>query len=125
MILVRLLLFLAIATIVVAALLYLFKRDRRYLRFIVQVVKFTIFLLAGVLLFFLFERLLLSHLTRAVERLPDPPGQPLDGRLEGAFRQAAREPLQRRDVDFISLKWKIFLWRYRVDAELAPAPVFQ
>jgi len=56
---VRLLLFLAIGTIVAAALLYLFTRDRRYLRFIVQVAKFTIYLLAGVLLFFLFERLVL------------------------------------------------------------------
>jgi len=45
--------------IVAAALLYLFKKDRRYLRFIVQVVRFTIYLLAGVLLFFLFERLVM------------------------------------------------------------------
>ena len=52
MILVRFLLFLALATIVVAAILYLFKKDRRYLRFIVQVIKYTIFLLAGVLLFY-------------------------------------------------------------------------
>ena len=59
MVLVRLLLFLAIGTIVAAALLYLFTKDRRYLRFIVQVVKFTIYLLAGVLLFFLFERLVI------------------------------------------------------------------
>jgi hypothetical protein len=59
LVLVRLLLFLAIGAIVVAALLYLFKKDRRYLRFIVQVVKFTIYLLAGVLLFFLFERLVM------------------------------------------------------------------
>jgi len=54
-----LLLFLAIAAIVVAAALYAFKKDRRYLRFIVQVAKITIYLLAGVLLFFLFERLVL------------------------------------------------------------------
>lgn len=59
MVLVRLLLFLAIGAIVAAALLYLFKRDRRYLRFIVQVAKFTIYLLAGVLLFYLFERLVM------------------------------------------------------------------
>jgi hypothetical protein len=59
LVLVRLLLFLAIGAIVAAALLYLFKKDRRYLRFIVQVVKFTIYLLAGVLLFFLFERLVM------------------------------------------------------------------
>ena len=60
MILVRFLLFLALATIVVAAIFYLFKKDRRYLRFIVQVVKYTIFLLAGVLVFYAFDRMLLA-----------------------------------------------------------------
>lgn len=59
MVLVRLLLFFALATIVVSAILYLFKRDRRYLRFIGQVIKYTILLLAGVLVFYLFERLVL------------------------------------------------------------------
>ena len=57
MILVRLLLFLALAAIGVAAILYLYKRDRRYLRFIGQVIKFTILLLAIVLIFFAFERI--------------------------------------------------------------------
>ena len=59
MLIVRLLLFLAIGTIVVAGLFYIFKRDRRYLRFIVQVAKFTIFILVGVMLFFVLERLVL------------------------------------------------------------------
>ena len=59
MLIVRLLLFFAIGAIVVAGLFYLFKRDRRYLRFIVQVAKFTIFILVGVMLFFLLERLVL------------------------------------------------------------------
>lgn len=59
MVLVRLLLFLALATIVVAAVMYLFKKDRRYLRFIWQVIKYTIMLLAGVLVFYAFERLVL------------------------------------------------------------------
>lgn len=59
MILVRFLLFLSLATVVVSALLYLFKRDRRYLRFIGQVIKYTIVLLAGVLLFFALERFVL------------------------------------------------------------------
>ena len=59
MILVRFLLFLALATIVVAAVLFLFKKDRRYLRFIGQVVKYTIYLLAGVLVFYALERMLL------------------------------------------------------------------
>ncbi len=60
MILVRVLLFLALAGIVAAAILYLFKRDRRYLRFIGQVVKYTIYLLAGVMVFYLLDRLVLS-----------------------------------------------------------------
>ena len=60
MILVRFLLFLALATIVVSAIRYLFTKDRRYLRFIVQVVKYTIYLLAGVLVFYALERMLLA-----------------------------------------------------------------
>jgi len=56
---VRLFLFLSLATIAVAGLFYLFKRDRRYLRFIAQVIKYSILLLAGIMLFYLFERLLL------------------------------------------------------------------
>ncbi len=58
MILVRLLFFLALAAIAVAGLLYLFTRDRRYLRFIGQVIKFAIILLAVVLIGFFFERLI-------------------------------------------------------------------
>ena len=57
MILVRLLLFLALAAIAVSAVMYLFSKDRRYLRFIWQVIKFTIVILAVVLIFFAFERL--------------------------------------------------------------------
>ena len=59
MVLVRFLLFLSLATVAVSGLLYLFKRDRRYLRFIGQVIKYTIFLLVGVLLFFSFERIVI------------------------------------------------------------------
>ena len=58
MILVRLLLFLALASIGVALLLWLVKRDRRYLRFIGQVFVFTLIVLAAVLLLFGAERLL-------------------------------------------------------------------
>jgi len=58
MIVVRLLVFLAFLAIAVAGILYLFKRDRRYLAFIVQVLKFTLIVLAAVLLFFAAERLL-------------------------------------------------------------------
>jgi hypothetical protein len=59
LVLVRLLLFFALAAIAGAAALYLAKRDRRYLRFIGQVVKYTLLLLLGVLLFFALERLVL------------------------------------------------------------------
>jgi branched-subunit amino acid transport protein AzlD len=52
-----LLLFLALATVAAALAFYVFKRDRRYLRFIAQVVKYTIFLMLGVLVFYAFERL--------------------------------------------------------------------
>jgi multisubunit Na+/H+ antiporter MnhB subunit len=58
MVIVRLLLFLALAAIAVALLLYVFKRDRRYLRFIWQVIKFTLLVLIGVLLLFAAERIL-------------------------------------------------------------------
>lgn len=57
MILVRLLLFLAVAAIGVAGILFLYSKDRRYLRFIGQVFKFTLVLLLVVLLFFAFERI--------------------------------------------------------------------
>jgi hypothetical protein len=56
-ILVRLLLFLALAAIAVAALMFLISKDRRYLRFIWQVGKFSVVILAVVLLFFAFQRL--------------------------------------------------------------------
>ena len=57
MILVRLLFFLAIGAVAVAGVLYLYSKDRRYLRFIGQTIKFTIILLVVVLLFFFFERI--------------------------------------------------------------------
>jgi len=59
MVIVRLLLVLGLATIGVAFVLYLVTRDRRYLRFIVQVAKVLAVALAGVVAFFLIERVLL------------------------------------------------------------------
>ncbi|MEO6929218.1 MAG: hypothetical protein ABI190_08635 [Casimicrobiaceae bacterium] len=59
MILVRLLLFLSLASVGVALFLYMIKRDRRYLRFIGQVAKFTLLVLIVVFLLFAAERLLL------------------------------------------------------------------
>ena len=58
MVIVRLLLFLALASVAVALFLYFVKRDRRYLRFIGQVAKFTVIVLLVILLLFAAERLL-------------------------------------------------------------------
>jgi hypothetical protein len=55
-VLVRLLLFSALAAIAVAAGLFLLKRDRRYLRFIGQVAKYAVVLLLGILLFYAAKR---------------------------------------------------------------------
>ena len=63
MVIVRLLLFVALAAVGVALLLYVFKRDRRYLRFIWQVIKFTLLMLIGVLLLFAAERIVGPFLT--------------------------------------------------------------
>jgi hypothetical protein len=57
MVIVRLLLFLALTAIGGALLLYVVKRDRRYLRFIGQVAKFSLLVLLTVLVFFAAERL--------------------------------------------------------------------
>jgi hypothetical protein len=58
LILVRLLLFAALATVGAALLLWLVKRDPRYLRFIGLTLKFTVLLLLAILLWFAAERLL-------------------------------------------------------------------
>jgi hypothetical protein len=58
-VIVRLLLVLGLATIGVAFVLYLVTRDKRYLRFLVQVAKVLIVALAGVLAFFVIERVLI------------------------------------------------------------------
>ena len=59
MVVVRLLLFLALAAIAGAGLFYMFTRDRRYLKFIGQVIRYTILLLLVAMLFFVLERLIL------------------------------------------------------------------
>ena len=58
MVIVRLLLFIALATMGAALLMYFVKRDRRYLRFVWTTVKFTIFVLAAIMIMFVAERLL-------------------------------------------------------------------
>ena len=62
MILVRLLLFLSLAAIGAALLMWLIKRDRRYLRFIGLTLKFTVLVLLAILLWFAAERLLIPVL---------------------------------------------------------------
>jgi len=57
--LVRVLLLLAIGAVGVALILYVVRRDRRYLTFIVRVVQYTLVMLLAVLLWFAFERLVL------------------------------------------------------------------
>ena len=57
MAIVRLLLFLALAMVGVALVLYAIKRDPRYLAFVRQVGKYTLLLLAAVLLYFAAERI--------------------------------------------------------------------
>ena len=59
---VRLLLFLALISIGVALALYLIRRDRRYLRFVWQVVKFTLFMLIAIFVWIAAERLLVTVL---------------------------------------------------------------
>jgi len=58
LILVRFLLFLALAAIGAALLMWLIRRDRRYLRFIGLTLKFTVLVLLAILLWFAAERLL-------------------------------------------------------------------
>jgi hypothetical protein len=58
LILVRLLLFLALAAVGVALLAWLVTRDRRYLRFVGLTLKFTLLVLLAILVWFAAERLL-------------------------------------------------------------------
>jgi hypothetical protein len=58
LILVRLLLFAALAAVGAAFVLWLVKRDRRYLRFIGLTLKFAVLMLLAILLWYAAERLL-------------------------------------------------------------------
>ena len=60
MIIVRVLLFAALAAIVGALLMYVIKRDRRYLRFIGQVAKYALLLLLAVFMFYALRRAFIS-----------------------------------------------------------------
>ncbi|MCL2297571.1 MAG: hypothetical protein FWC38_04350 [Proteobacteria bacterium] len=59
MILVRLLLFLGLAVILIAFAAFLITKDRRYLRFIAQTLIYAGVFFIGVMLFYVFERLIL------------------------------------------------------------------
>ncbi len=56
MLLLRIVFVLALITLAVSGGLYLFTRDRRYLRFIGQTMKYFVFILLGVLAFMALER---------------------------------------------------------------------
>jgi len=60
MVLVRLLLFLGLAAVLVAFAAFLITKDRRYLRFIAQALKYAIVFFIGLMLFYAFERLVLA-----------------------------------------------------------------
>jgi hypothetical protein len=62
LIVVRLLLFLSLASLGAGVLLWFVKRDRRYLRFIGLTLQFTLVMLLAVLLWFVAERLLVPVL---------------------------------------------------------------
>jgi len=57
MLLLRILGVLSFITVAVAAAMYFYTRDKRWLRFILQVGKYMVFIMIGVLGFMLLERL--------------------------------------------------------------------
>lgn len=59
MIIVRVLLFFVLAIIAGALIMYVVKRDRRYLRFVGQVAKYSVILLLAILMFFAIRRMFL------------------------------------------------------------------
>jgi hypothetical protein len=58
-IIVRVLLFFVLAIIAGALIMYLVKHDRRYLRFVGQVAKYSVILLLVILMFFAIRRMFL------------------------------------------------------------------
>jgi hypothetical protein len=55
-IIVRVLLFIALAAVAGSLMLYVVKRDRRYLRFVGQVAKYSLLLLLAVFIFYALRR---------------------------------------------------------------------
>jgi hypothetical protein len=92
-VIVRLLLFTALAAVGVAFFLYLLKGDRRYLRFIAQVAKFTALLLLAVLLYFAAERLFGPLPQSPAPGARQPGAEPLVSRVSDEMApDARREP---------------------------------
>lgn len=60
MVIVRILLFAALAVILGALVLYAVKRDRRYLRFIGKVAQYTLLLLLAVFIFYALRRVFIA-----------------------------------------------------------------
>ncbi|MBK8740889.1 MAG: hypothetical protein IPO58_08100 [Betaproteobacteria bacterium] len=58
MLLLRIILVLSLISLAVSGAMYLYTRDRRYLRFIGQTVKYVVFIMIGVLAFLALERVL-------------------------------------------------------------------
>ena len=88
MAIVRLLLFAALAVIAGALVLYAVKRDRRYLRFIIEVAKYTVIALLAVLLTFAAQRLFGIPFGGAFSASASPPSPARKRLLERAVRQA-------------------------------------
>ncbi len=59
MLLLRIVFVLSLIALVVSGAMYLYTRDRRYLRFLGQVLKYFLFIMLGVLAFMAMERVVL------------------------------------------------------------------
>jgi high-affinity Fe2+/Pb2+ permease len=94
---VRLLLFAALAVIVGALVLYVIKRDRRYLRFIVEVAKYTVIVLLVILIAFAVQRIFGISLGGVFSTSASPPPPARERMLERTVRQRIGEAEQRRD----------------------------
>ena len=87
MAIVRLLLFAALAVIVGALVLYAVKRDRRYLRFIVEVAKYTVIAMLVILLAFAAQRLFGFSFGGVFSASAGPPLPACERLLERTVRQ--------------------------------------
>ena len=96
MAIVRLLLFAAFAVIAGALVLYAVKRDRRYLRFIVEVAKYAVIALLAILLAFAAQRLFGISFGGVFSASARPPFPARERMLERAVRQTVGKIEQRQ-----------------------------